>query len=191
MFWPRVAKLLLKLGRWTPVGPVPSAKKAVVIGVPHTSYWDGYWLLVYKVAYGLDVKFLVKETLFWFPLNLLLKGLGGVPLNRGNANLAVKQTVEAFNNNESYLMGLSPEGTRGKTKGWKTGFYRIAEGAGVPVVFGFFDYANRRLGFGPELTLTGDMQADIAICRSYYASIEGRWPEKTSPVQFVRGKRRS
>ena len=62
MFWPRAAKLLLKLGRWTPVGPVPSAKKAVVIGVPHTSYWDGYWLLVYKVAYGLDVKFLVKAV---------------------------------------------------------------------------------------------------------------------------------
>ena len=68
MFWPRLAKLLLKLGRWTPVGPVPTVKKAVIIGVPHTSYWDGYWLLVYKVAHGLDVKFLVKSTLFWFPL---------------------------------------------------------------------------------------------------------------------------
>jgi len=191
VFWPRVAKLLLKLGRWTPVGPLPGAKKAVVIGVPHTSYWDGYWLLVYKVAYGLDVKFLVKETLFWFPLSLLLRGMGGVPLNRGNANMAVKQAVEAFNSNESYLMGLSPEGTRSKTKGWKTGFYRIAEGAGVPVVFGFFDYANRRLGFGPEMALTGDMQADIAICRSFYASVEGRWPDKTSPVQFVRSRLRS
>ena len=191
MFWPRVAKLFLKLGRWTPVGPLPSAKKAVVIGAPHTSYWDGYWLLVYKVAYGLDVKFLVKETLFWFPLSLLLKGLGGVPLNRGNANMAVKQAVEAFNSNESYLMGLSPEGTRSKTKGWKTGFYRIAEGAGVPVVFGFFDYANRRLGFGPEMALTGDMQADLVIIRSFYASIEGRRPDKTSPVQFVRSRPRS
>jgi len=191
VFWPRVAKLLLKLGRWTPVGPVPSAKKAVVIGVPHTSYWDGYWLLVYKLAYGLDVKFLVKGTLFWFPLSLLLRGMGGVPLSPGKANMAVKQAVEAFNNNESYLLGLSPEGTRSKTKGWKTGFYRIAEGAGVPVVFGFFDYANRRLGFGPEMTPTGDMQADLAICRSFYASVEGRWPDKTSPVQFVRGNRRS
>ena len=191
MFWPRVAKLFLKLGRWTPVGPVPSVKKAVLIGVPHTSYWDGYWLLVYKVAHGLDVKFLVKSTLFWFPLSLLLRGMGGVPLHPGNANMAVKQAVEAFNNNERYLMGLSPEGTRRKTKGWKTGFYRIAEGAGVPVVFGFFDYANRRLGFGPAMTLTGDMQADIAICRSFYASVEGRWPDKTSPVQFVRGKPRS
>ncbi len=191
MFWPRVAKLLLKLGRWTPVGPVPTVKKAVIIGVPHTSYWDGYWLLVYKVAHGLDVKFLVKGTLFWFPLSRLLRGMGGVPLHPGNANMAVKQAVEAFNNNECYLMGLSPEGTRSKTKGWKSGFYRIAEGAGVPVVFGFFDYTNRRLGFGPAMTLTGDMQADIAICRSFYASVEGRWPDKTSPVQFVHGKPRS
>ena len=190
MFWPHVAKLLLKLGRWTAVGPLPSAKKAVVVGVPHTSYWDGYWLLVYKVAYGLDVKFYVKATLFWFPLSVLLNGLGGVPLNRGKANRVVKQAVEAFNSNESYLLGISPEGTRSKTKGWKTGFYRIAEGAGVPIVFGFFDYKNRRLGFGPVMTLTGDMQADLDIFRSFYASVEGRCPEKTSPIQVLRSNRR-
>lgn len=190
MFWPHVAKLLLKLGRWTPVGPLPAAKKAVLVGAPHTSYWDGYWLLVYKVAFGLDVKFFVKDTLFWFPLSLLLNGLGGVPLNRGSASTAVKQAVESFNDNDGYLFGLSPEGTRKKTAGWKTGFYRIAEGAGVPIVFGFFDYTNRRLGFGPEMMLTGDMDADLAICRSFYASVEGRWPDKTSPVQFIHSKRR-
>ncbi len=190
MFWPHVAKLLLKLGRWTPIGPLPAAKKAVIVGAPHTSYWDGYWLLVYKVAFGLDVKFFVKDSMFWFPLSLLLNGLGGVPLNRGSASTAVNQAVEAFNNNESYLFGLAPEGTRKKTKGWKTGFYRIAEGAGVPIVFGFFDYTNRRLGFGPQMMLTGDMDADLAIFRSFYASVEGRWPDKTSPVHFIHGKRR-
>ncbi len=190
MFWPHVAKFLLKLGRWTPVGPLPAAKKAVIVGAPHTSYWDGYWLLVYKVAFGLDIKFFVKDSMFWFPMSLLLNGFGGVPLNRGSASTAVKQAVESFNDHDGYLFGLAPEGTRKKTAGWKTGFYRIAEGAGVPIVFGFFDYTNRRLGFGPEMMPTGDMEADLAICRSFYASVEGRWPDKTSPVQCIHGKRR-
>jgi 1-acyl-sn-glycerol-3-phosphate acyltransferase len=190
VFWPRVAKFLLWLGRWTPVGPVPTLRKAVIIGAPHTSNWDGYWLLVYKVAYGVDVKFYVKESMFWFPLSLLLGGLGGVPLNRGDARAAVKQAVAAFESNDDYLFGLAPEGTRSRTKGWKTGFYRIAEEAGVPVVFGFFDYKNRRLGFGPSMSLTGDMEADMVIIRSFYASVNGKRPEQTSPVELLHGKQR-
>ena len=190
MFWPRVAKFLLWLGRWTPVGPTPGAKKCVIIGAPHTSNWDGYWLLVYKVAYGLDVKFFIKDTMFWFPMSVLLNGLGGVPLNRGDAHSAVKQAVAAFNNNDSYMFGLAPEGTRSKARGWKSGFYRIAEGAGVPVVFGFFDYTRKRLGFGPKMMLTGDVEADMKIIRSFYQSVEGRQPEKTGPVEMLHAKNR-
>ena len=188
MFWPRVAKFLLWLGRWTPVGPRPGARKAVIIGAPHTSNWDGYWLLVYKVAYGIDVKFFVKESMFWFPMSVLLNGMGGVPLNRGDARAAVRQAVAAFEANTDYLFGLAPEGTRSRTAGWKSGFYRIAEEAGVPVVLGFFDYKNRRLGFGPTMTLTGDRDADMVIIRSFYESVHGRWPDKTGPVQLLRGK---
>jgi 1-acyl-sn-glycerol-3-phosphate acyltransferase len=190
VFWPRVAKFLLWLGRWTPVGPAPTLRKAVIIGAPHTSNWDGYWLLVYKIAYGVDVKFFVKESMFWFPLSLLLGGLGGVPLNRGDARASVKQAVAAFESNDDYLFGLAPEGTRSRTKGWKTGFYRIAEEASVPVVFGFFDYKNRRLGFGPSMSLSGDMEADMVIIRSFYASVSGKRPEQTSPVELLHGKQR-
>ncbi len=190
MFWPRVAKFLLWLGRWTPVGPKPCAKKAVVIGAPHTSNWDGYWTLVYKVAYGVDVHFFVKKQLFWFPLSLLLNGMGGVPLDRRDSRSAVKQAVAAFNENDDYLFGLAPEGTRSKTKGWKSGFYRIAEEAGVPVVFGFFDYPNKRLGFGPMMTLTGDVEADMTVIRSFYESVGGQAPDKTGPIEMLRGRRR-
>ena len=190
MFWPQVGRFLLWLGRWTHVGPTPGAKKAVIIGAPHTSYWDGYWLIVYKIAYGLDVKFFIKSSMFWFPMSVLLKGMGGVPLDRSDARSAVKQAVVAFNDNDDYLFGLAPEGTRSKTKGWKSGFYRIAEGAGVPIVLGFFDYANKRLGFGPNMMLTGDMDADMVVIRSFYESVNGRSPEKTSPIQMIHGKRR-
>lgn len=188
MFLPYIARFLLLLGGWTLVGGVPDIHKAVVIVGPHTSNWDGYWGLVYKVAIGLNVTFFAKQSLFWFPLSLLLKALGGIPLHRGRARSAVDQAVAAFNNNERFLFALAPEGTRRKTRGWKTGFYRIAETAGVPVVCGFFDYANKRVGLGPIVTLTGDKQADLVIFRSFYTTIEGRWPEKTSPVIFASAK---
>ncbi len=191
MFWPRVAKFLLWLGRWTPVGPTPCTRKAVIIGAPHTSNWDGYWTLVYKVAYGVDVKFFVKKQMFWFPMSVLLNGMGGVPLDRRDSHSAVKQAVTAFNEKDDYLFGLAPEGTRSKAKGWKSGFYRIAEEAGVPVVFGFFDYSKRRLGFGPMMMLTGDVEADMTIIRSFYESVKGHAEEKTGPIQMLRGKRRT
>ena len=185
MFWPRVARLLLRMGNWTIVGGPPDVHKAVFIGAPHTSNWDGYWALVYMVATGLRVKFFIKESMFWFPLNILLHGLGGIPLDRGKAGRAVDKAVALINANEKIYFGLAPEGTRSLKPGWKSGFYRIAEEAGVPVFFGFFDYANRRLGIGPKLTLTGDQEADLAIIRSFYESVTGRWPDQTSPIEFV------
>ncbi|MBT8099472.1 MAG: 1-acyl-sn-glycerol-3-phosphate acyltransferase [Gammaproteobacteria bacterium] len=191
MFWPRVAHFLLWLGRWEVIGRPPDLLKAVIIGAPHTSYWDGYWALVYKVAVGLDVKFYVKKSLFWFPLNVLLKGLGAVPLDRSKAGRAVEHTIEVLNRNDRYFFGLAPEGTRRKMPGWKSGFYRIAEGAAVPVVLGFFDYRNKRLGLGPTITLTGDADADLRIIRSFYESTSGRRPELATPAVFVKNHRKA
>ena len=188
MFWPRVAKFLLWLGRWQPVGPRPCVDKAVIVGAPHTSNWDGYWLLVYKVAYGVDVKFFVKKQMFWFPMNILLKGMGGVPLDRVDSRSAVRQAVDAFNENDQFLFGLAPEGTRSRTEFWKSGFYRIAEEAGVPIILGFFDYPNKRLGFGPRMTLTGDVEADMQIIRSFYETVGGQTLEKQGPVRMKQQK---
>jgi hypothetical protein len=70
--------------------------------------------------------------------------------------------------------------------GWKSGFYRIAEGANVPVVLGFLDYGKKQLGLGPAITLTGDRDTDLAVIGSFYSSISGRWPEKTSPIELTR-----
>lgn len=181
-----LARFLLWLGRWTVVGEVPDIKKAVLIAAPHTSNWDGFWAIVYKVLIGLDVRWFIKDSMFWFPMNKLLEAFGAIPLNREQARSAVAEAIAAFDTHESFYFGLAPEGTRSLTPGWKSGFYRIAEGANVPVVFGFLDYRDRRLGLGPILTLTGNKEADMTICRSFYASITGRCPDKTSPVNITR-----
>ena len=177
-----LARLLLRIGGWTGVGTVPDEPKAIFIAAPHTSNWDGIWALIYKISIGLEVHFFAKHTLFWFPLGTLLRGLGGIALDRTRARSAVQQVISAFEESDHFNFALAPEGTRRLTKGWKTGFYRMAEGANVPVFLCFLDYKNKRLGIGPKLELSGDQEADMLVCQAYYSSITGRWPENASPV---------
>ncbi len=164
-----IARLLLRMGGWTLVGEHPSAPKAVIIAAPHTSNWDGIWGLIAKVALKVDVHFFGKDTLFWFPLGTLLRAMGGIPLDRANPGSSVDQAVRGFDVADSYYFAMAPEGTRRHRPFWKTGFYRIALGAGVPVVLAFFDYEQRRLGIGPTVDLTGDPDQDLARIGEFYA----------------------
>lgn len=180
-----IARMLLKISGWTLVGEHPEVAKAVIIAAPHTSNWDGIWGLIAKVALGVDVKFFGKESLFWFPLGALLKVMGGIPLDRDNAGSSVDQAVSAFDASDRLYFAMAPEGTRGRKQYWKTGFYRIATGAGVPVVLAFFDYERRRLGIGPTIDLSGDPDLDLETIGAFYAgNASARHPDKISPVAF-------
>ncbi len=182
----KFARWLLRVGGWTPVLIDLDAPKAVFIAAPHTSNWDGFWALTYKVAFDIDVKFFAKHSLFWFPLGNILRALGGIDLDRSKAGSAVRQAIRLFEEADSLYFGLAPEGTRGRKPGWKTGFYRIATGANVPVYLGFLDFGRRRIGIGAKIELSGDPDADLAEIRRFYEGIEGRWPDKASAIEFLR-----
>jgi len=184
----RLAFLILRLGGWTAIGGTPDVPKAVIIAAPHTSNWDGFWALTYKVAVGLDIHFFAKQSLFWFPLGILLRGVGGVPLDRGRARSAVDQAVAMFEAEDSFYFGLSPEGTRARRDGWKSGFYRIAKAANVPVYLGMLDFKNRRIGIAERLDLSDNMEADLESCARFYKGITGRWPDKATPVRFAKSE---
>jgi 1-acyl-sn-glycerol-3-phosphate acyltransferase len=186
----KLARWILKAGGWTPIGGIPPEPEAVFVAAPHTSNWDGFWALTYKVAVGLDVKFFAKHSLFWFPLGNLLRALGGIDLDRKRAGSAVNLAIRMFDEQESFYFGLAPEGTRKKTDGWKTGFYRIATGAGVPVYLGLLDYGSKRIGIGPKIELTGNIDADLAVIRDFYKNVKGRRPENASPIEFPQKKGR-
>ena len=186
MILPHIARFLLWLGGWTAVGEKPPVRKAVLIVAPHTSNWDGFWAIVYKVYTGLDIGWFVKDSMFWFPLNILLRINGAIPLDRKRAGSSVSQAIDAFDEHDDFYLGLAPEGTRSLTQHWKSGFYRIAEGANVPVVLGFIDYGNKRIGLGPMITLTGDRDKDMAIIESFYSSLSGHHPEKMGPIKLSR-----
>lgn len=180
-----IARLLLKIGGWTLVGDHPSVPKAVIIAAPHTSNWDGIWGLIAKVALGVDVHFFGKDTLFWFPLGFILRIMGGIPLDRANPGSSVEKAVRGFAVEDSYYFAMAPEGTRRHKPYWKTGFYRIAVSAGVPVVLAFFDYERRRLGIGATVEITGDPDKDLARIREFYdANARPKHGDKMGPVAF-------
>jgi len=179
-----IAKSILRVSGWETVGGQPVEKKAVLIAAPHTSNWDGFWLLVYKVAMGLDVHFLAKNTLFWWPLGTLLRALGAKPLDRSAGTDIVRQVARDFNAHDSYYLALAPEGTRSWRPYWKSGFYRIAMAANVPVIMGFIDYRTKRMGLGDIIHLTGDEDKDLAVIEKFYEPLSGRRPALRSPVKF-------
>lgn len=180
----RLAKLVLRLGGWTTVGEIPPLPKAVFVAAPHTSNWDGIWLLVYKVALGVKVRFLAKHTLFWWPLGPILTALGAMPIDRSAPRSTVQQLADAFEREEHLFLALAPEGTRRWRPYWKTGFYRIARAARVPIVLAFIDYGTKRMGIGIELDPQEDADVLLARIREFYAPFEPRRRANMGPIAF-------
>jgi 1-acyl-sn-glycerol-3-phosphate acyltransferase len=179
-----IAKCILKLSGWTAAGEVPDLEKAVFIAAPHTTNWDGFWLIVYKVALGVNIRFLAKHTVFWWPLGPLLRWFGAIPLDRSRSTSTVQQLIDVFDREGHLFLALAPEGTRKWKPYWKTGFYQIALAANVPIVFAYIDYPHRKMGIGPELLPSGDIDKDLAFIREFYEPFIGRHPALQSPIAF-------
>jgi len=169
-----LARGLLRLGGWRMVGAFPDLPQAVLIGAPHSSNWDGLWGFLVKIAMGLEIRIFAKHQLFWWPLGSLLRWLGVIPVNRGEARGLVDQTLQMFRSQERLWIGIAPEGTRTRVERWKPGFWKIAKAAGVPVVPAYFHYPERIIGIGEPFLLSDDMDADIARIRAWYAPWRGK-----------------
>ena len=162
--------------------------KYIMIGAPHTSNWDfviGYLMMT---AIGLKLSWVGKHTLFRKPYGWFLRWIGGIPVNRELSTKFVDQVVQKFNSLDHLIVVMSPEGTRKKTEGWRTGFYYMAKGAEVPVLAGFLDYPNKVGGIGKVIQLTGDMETDIQKFQEFYSGITGKYPEKMTEISFRKKK---
>ncbi len=160
---------LFRRGGWTVVGRAPPMRKAVLIGAPHTSNWDFVVFLGVTHAFGIGPRFMGKSSLFRWPLTRFMRDMGGAPVDRSASRNAVEQTIEAFAAHDDFHLVIAPEGTRGGANAWKTGFYHIALGAGVPIVPGHIDYDKRVAGLGDPIIPTGDYAADMARIAAFYA----------------------
>lgn len=170
----RIALGILRLGGWRMVGGFPDLAKAVLIGAPHSSNWDGVWGFAAKVALGLDIRIFAKRELFWWPLGSLLRRLGVIEVNRDAAKGLVEQIAHRFEDETQLWIGIAPEGTRSKVERWKPGFWKIAKAAGVPVIPAYFHYPEKIIGIGEPFFLSDDMEADLARIRAWYAPWRGK-----------------
>lgn len=179
--------MVFGLSGWKCVGETPQAKKYVILAAPHTSNWDGFFLLLAAAMLRLDFSFFGKDTLFKGPLGWFLRHMGGIPLDRSKNQSFVSQAVSWFDRHDTFGLGIAPEGTRKLTEGWKTGFYYIALEARVPVFLGFIDYARKEGGILPEvMTPTGDIEKDFETLARLYGPLEARHPGRKAPIVPLR-----
>ena len=170
----------LKLAGWTVEGSLPPhAARSVLIAAPHTSNWDLPYTLMVAFTLRLNVYWMGKESLFKPPFRGVMMWLGGIPVQRGSANNLVAASSEALKAADGPLqLIVPPEGTRSKARYWKTGFYYIAAGAQVPIVMAYLDYGRKVGGLGPVFVPTGDIEADMAAIKAFYAPFKGKNPDQ-------------
>ena len=179
-----LGKLALLLTGWKIEQPIPTARRFVLIAAPHTSNWDLVYLLALAWSVEVPISWLGKVQIFKPPFAGIMKWTGGVPVKRDRRNDLVSQIAKLFAEREEFIVVVPAEGTRSRAEYWKSGFYRMAQAANVPVYFGFLDYPTKTGGFGTYIDLTGDMKADMDKIRAFYSQKTGKHPEDFGPIRL-------
>lgn len=161
---------------WTAVGEVPAARRYVLVAAPHTSNWDFILFLGLTDAIGIRPHYMGKHSLFRWPMRRFMLDMGGVPVNRTSRQDYVAQMAAEFAGRDDFALVIAPEGTRGGTGKWKSGFYHIAMAAGVPIQLAFVDNARKVGGLGPMIVPTGDYRADMATILRFYRETVVNFP---------------
>lgn len=167
----------LRLFGWKFAGAFPNHPQFVAIVAPHTSNWDFPILLLAKWALRLDARWMGKDALFHPPLGWFMRAVGGIPIRRSASHNVVDGSIQAFATRPQLVLAMAPEGTRKFVAEWKSGFWHIARGAGVPIVCVALDFGRKTIRLGPEFLPTdADPVEGIARVRASYAGVQGRHP---------------
>jgi 1-acyl-sn-glycerol-3-phosphate acyltransferase len=180
-----LARFWLALWRWRVVPPAaPLPDRCVMIASPHTSNWDFPLTLASARVCGIRIQWLGKASLFRGPMGPIMRRLGGISIDRSAASGMVGALADELTRREHLVLVVPAEGTRSRSDHWKSGFYRIAQQADVPIVCAYLDRTTRTAGFGTVLRPTGDVRADMDVIRACYAGKVGLKPEGTTPPRL-------
>ena len=154
-----------------------SIKKAVIIGVPHTSWHDFYIGILLRTVLNIKVHFVGKKELFVFPLGWILRSLGGSPIDRHTKENKVNAIAKLFGEKKEFRMAMAPEGTRKKVTKWRTGFYYIAKEAKVPIIMFTLDFKNKQNKISEPFYPTEDMESDFKYMHDFFKGVQGKIPK--------------
>ncbi len=175
----------LRLLGWTIDGNVPPDPKWIGLVAPHTSNWDFGYMLAVSFQLRVPAYWIGKHSLFRGPFGWIMRRVGGIPIDRQATRNSVEQVVQAFEERDELVLGIAPEGTRKRTDRWKSGFYHIAHGAGVPIVLISLDYTRKVVTFAPAMTLSGDIETDMEKIREFYADVQPKYPDKKGNIEIA------
>lgn len=173
------SRAFMKLAGWRVEGELPaSARKCVLIAAPHTSNWDLPYTLMAAFILRLNPYWMGKSSIFKPPFGALMRWLGGIAVNRDQSSNLVAASAAALQAADGPVqLIVPPQGTRSQVTQWKTGFYYIAQTAGLPILLAYIDYPNKRVGIGPLFQPSGDVERDMQAIKAFYAPMRGRQGE--------------
>jgi len=180
-----IGRTWLWLFGWEVEGPPPGVPKGVVVAYPHTSNWDFPFALAVAYYHDVDIRWLGKKAMFTPPFGPLFRWLGGIPVDRSQSMGLVDSVVETIGRFDELCVVIPPEGTRGQSGRWKSGFYWIAVEAKVPIVLSYLDYSRKRGGIGTVFRPSGDILSDFARIRDFYEGVVGKYPQKQVPISLL------
>ena len=173
----KFAQWSMKLFGWSIQGELPNLSKFIIVGAPHTSNWDFILVIATAAALNVRISWMAKHSLFRGPMGPVFRWMGGIAVDRKAAGGVVGDSVNTFNKTEKLILCITPEGTRGKVTTWKSGFYRIAQNAEIPILLASFDYGKKVVGLGPVYRPSGDFDADLVEIKKHYEDVQAKHPK--------------
>jgi 1-acyl-sn-glycerol-3-phosphate acyltransferase len=166
----QIGRAIFRIFGWRVEGEFPNRGKAIVALVPHSSNIDFFLTIAFIWATGMKASFLIKHTVFWYPLGNIISALGGIPVDRSQQNGLVRDVTRQFQKKSKLILGITPSGTRRPVSEWKDGFARIAAAAKVPVVPAVLNYRTKTVRLAPLIEGVTEIQQIMARVRAEAAN---------------------
>ena len=180
-----LCRLLFKIWGWRIEGTIPhQLPKKLYVVIPHTSNWDFPTGLLLKYGFKMDVGFIAKSTLFKWPFAWFFKALGGIPVDRKRSLGFIGSVVKVIKERDKFSTAIAPEGTRGKVKKLKTGFYHIARLADIPLVYVKFDWGKKVIHFAEPRAVKDSLEEELVFIHEHYKDTVGRIPKNSYGYPF-------
>lgn len=178
-------RFLFKSWGWKLEGEIPHhLPKKLYVVIPHTSNWDFPVGIMLKYGYKMDVGFIAKSSLFKWPFAWFFKALGGIPVDRKKSRGFIESVVTVIKEREKFSTAIAPEGTRGKVKKLKSGFFHIARLADIPLVYVKFDWGNKIIHFAEPREVYETLQEELDFIDTHYKNTVGRNPDLSYGYPF-------